>query len=131
MRQNLPGFVLVSLLLTLGSFASADLAPSAMLTVTAAAIKPAGWPVILNLQVYNTGFNSIGYWCGVPDKYPDAQDFVAIVAINNGPQTTRSEVKLANGQQHTGPEGRMRWIVPGQLMRVPAVLPPMAIGTYE
>ena len=131
MRQNLPGFVLVSLLLTLGSFASADLAPSAMLTVTAPAVQPAGSPVILNLQVYNNGFNSIGYWCGGPGDYPDAQDFIAIVATKNGPQTTRSEVKLANGQQHTGPEGRTRWIVPGQLMRVPAALPPMEVGTYE
>jgi hypothetical protein len=131
MRRYLPAIAIVSVLFALGSPVSADLAPSAMLTVTAPAVHPAGSPVILNLQVYNNGFNSIGYWSGGPGEYPDAQDFVATVAIRNGPQATRKEVKLANGQQHTGPEGRMRWIVPGQLMRVPAILPPMAVGSYE
>ena len=122
MRRIVAAFALLFFFPTAALRAS-GLEPSALLTVSGHSIQPAGAPLILTLSVYNNGFSSIGYWCGGPGEFPDAADFTATITHKNGPVT------LANGQRSG--VGRMRWIVPGQVMRFPAALPPLAVGTYE
>jgi hypothetical protein len=86
----------------------------------------AGLPVILRLSVTNTGRVPFHYWCGGPDRYPPAGEFVATVEGTDG---EAREVPLSNGQYTQG-SGSLVWVEPGQTVWLPATIDSLPPGRY-
>jgi hypothetical protein len=129
MRQRLLPFA-IALVFPALLVRAAPPGPSALLTLSAPATQPANDPVLLTLTVYNTGYTSLGYWCGGPGDYPDVRDFQVSVHPLTPMPLDAGSLKLTNGQRSDG-TGAMHWIAPGQTARVPAALAPLPVGKYR
>ena len=86
----------------------------------------AGVPIVLELEFTNTGRSPLRYWPSIPEGYPDADGFIAIVA-SEGRLT--EEMPLSNGWG-PGNEGSSS-IAPGQTIRFPAAMQGLRRGTYR
>jgi len=110
------------------SLLAANDVSSASLEVTADAVQPAGAPVLLMLTVRNTGKLPLRYWWSGPADYPDALDFVAMVAA--GGDTKTVPIPLLNGQRPDA-SGHIREISPGRFLHFPVALRPLPPGKYQ
>lgn len=95
--------------------------------VTAEAVQPAGYPVVLSLVMTNTAKTPFTYWCGSPELYPGAHLFVVRVMDAKGAETP---VLPENGQYTLG-SGVDQEIKPGETVEVPAALDPLPAGRYS
>jgi hypothetical protein len=99
------------------------------LKAAAGPVHVVGLPVLLELEITNTGDKAFAYW-KVRGNYPDANDFVATVQDERG---GRQEVRLSNDNVTSGGAlyARSVKIEPGQSVRFPAAMAPLPAGTYR
>ena len=113
----------------------ADPAPPAVsgaacsLVARAAAIQPAGLPVIVELTLKDIGKEPLQYWCGGPAEYPPATHFAVEVAPGGTAGKVRT-VKCVNAQYEQG-SGIFGAVDPGTSMKFPLSIAPLAAGEYK
>ncbi|MBX9626156.1 MAG: hypothetical protein K2X82_20325 [Gemmataceae bacterium] len=90
------------------------------LTVTGETVRPAGWPVLVEVTVKNVGKTPVWWWCGGPDRYPGAEHFAVRVRTNGGPEW--QDGTATNGQ-YTAGSGAMLSLKPGESVVVPLAVP--------
>jgi len=90
------------------------------LTVNADRKQPAGWPVVVELTVRNTGKEPVSWWCGGPGIYPGAEHFA--VRVRYGRETVWQDATGSNGQYTEG-SGRARQLASGESIVVPLAVP--------
>ena len=82
--------------------------------------QPAGWPVVVEVKLTNTGAEPISWWSGGPDKYPAAEHFA--VQVRYGSDSDWHDVKATNGQYTQG-SGFGRALKSGESVTVPLAIP--------
>jgi len=82
--------------------------------------QPAGWPILVDVTVTNTGNEKVDWWCGGPDTYPPAHHFA--VSVRYGADTNWHDVTPSNGQCVEG-SGSSRNLAPGKSIQVPLAVP--------
>jgi hypothetical protein len=103
--------------------------PVASLTIQGDPVQSVGAPVVLNLLIRNTGAARMSYWCCGPGEYPDASDFVAMVA-RVGDQGLPQRIVLTNGQQ-PGASGRAMEVGPRRSVEFPVTIGLLLPGSYR
>src|SRR5450432_4466061 len=74
-----------------------------------------GKPVLLKVTLTNIGDKPLSYWCGGPELYPAAENFLIILTSADGKSR---EIMPTNGQYTVG-SGVGRDIKPGEAVEVP------------
>lgn len=82
--------------------------------------QSAGWPVIVEVTVKNSGGAPISWWCGGPDRFPGGQDFE--VQVRYGADNDWHTVEPTNGQYVEG-SGISETLQPGKSIVVPLAIP--------
>jgi hypothetical protein len=95
------------------------------LTVAVDHDQPAGWPVVVEVTLKNTGAAPIKWWCGGPGLYPGAEHF--IVKVRYGPDRDWLDARATNGQYFEG-SGSFRELKPGEIIVVPLAIPTKRTG---
>ena len=89
--------------------------------------QPAGWPLVLELKMTNTGVEPISWWTGGPGNYPGAQHFTVQVRYNY--DNVWHDVEATNGQYTVG-SGIGRSLKTGGSVAVPLAIPLKKTATY-
>lgn len=99
---------------------------SGRLAIIADGASLAGRAVLLKATVTNTGDAPFYFWCGGPDRYPDAGKFVVILTDSAG---NSHHVVATNGQYVRG-SGIDYPIAPGASVAVPLAIAPLPAGVW-
>ena len=111
-----------------GATSASEAVGQAMLFLSADPIQPAGEPVVFRVTLYNPSAAPIRYWwCGPAEYPPPAHLLVYCQPV--APGHRKIAAPLFNGQSSDG-AGRIRMILPGSSISMPAVILPLAVGRY-
>jgi hypothetical protein len=109
------------LILNVHSVKAAEPAPrgKVALSLKADDKQPRGGPVVVEVTMTNLGSEDIHWWCGGPDRFPQASQFKIEVAYLY--DETRFPESASNGQYSEG-SGIYRHLSPGESMTVPLAI---------